>query len=140
MTVHSASIKKSDNTITKRYKKKDEKAFVKFVKELTVYQVATKKKLKYIPKLISYDFKKRTITIEKIDGYDLGTIPDDAKTDKASCEDAGESWSGQPTQMLSINGEEAIEVEGTACSTMNARTGVFAMMFDKIDGEFYKNG
>ena len=77
MTVHSASIKKSDNTITKRYKKKGEKAFVKFVKELTVYQVATKKKLKYIPKLISYDFKKRTITIEKIDGYDLGTIPEE---------------------------------------------------------------
>ena len=45
MTKHSASLKVSDNTITKRYKKKDDKSFVKFLKELTVYQVATKKNL-----------------------------------------------------------------------------------------------
>ncbi len=77
MTKHSASIKVSDNTITKRYKKKGEKAFIKFIKELSVYQAATKQNLKYIPKLIDYDFKKRTITIEKIDGYDLGTIPEE---------------------------------------------------------------
>ena len=76
MTKHSASLKVSENTITKRYKKKDDQAFIKFIKELTVYQVATKKKLNYIPKLISYDFKKRTITIEKVPGFDLGTIPE----------------------------------------------------------------
>jgi len=76
MTKHSASLDISNNTITKRYKKKGDKAFVKFIKELSVYQAATKKNLKYIPKLIDYDYKKRTITIEKINGFDLGTIPE----------------------------------------------------------------
>jgi thiamine kinase-like enzyme len=76
MTVHSASLNISDNTITKRYKKNNDKAFIKFIKELSVYQAATKNNLKYIPKLIDYDFKKRTITIEKIPGYDLSTIPE----------------------------------------------------------------
>ena len=76
MTKHSASLDISNNTITKRYKKKNDKAFIKFIKELSVYQIATKKNLKYIPKLIDYDFKKRTITIEKVPGFDLGTIPE----------------------------------------------------------------
>jgi len=35
----------------------------------------------------------------------------------------------EPTQMLSVNGGEAVEVEGTGCSTMSARTGIMAMLF-----------
>ena len=35
----------------------------------------------------------------------------------------------EPTQMLSVNGGEAVEVAGAACSTMSARTGIFAMLF-----------
>ena len=34
------------------------------------------KKLDYIPKLISYSYTKRSITTEKVKGYDLGTIPE----------------------------------------------------------------
>ena len=58
-----------------------------------------------------------------------GTCDDEVSTDKESCEAAGGAWNGTPTQMLSINGEEAVEVEGAACSTMSARTGIFAMVF-----------
>ena len=76
MTKHSAQLDVSKNTITKRFKKKSDKAFVKFIRELSVYQSSTDMNLKYIPKLISYDFKNRTITIEKISGFDLGTIPE----------------------------------------------------------------
>ena len=76
MTKHSAILDIKNNTITKRFVKKDDKSFVKFIRELSVYQAATKLKLKYIPKLLDYDYKKRTITIEKINGFDLGTIPE----------------------------------------------------------------
>ena len=34
-----------------------------------------------------------------------------------------------PTQMLSINGRTPIEVLGTSCSVMSARTGIMAMLF-----------
>ena len=76
MTKHSAQLDVSKDTITKRFKKKSDKAFVKFIRELSVYQSSTDMNLKYIPKLIGYDFKNRTITIEKISGFDLGTIPE----------------------------------------------------------------
>jgi len=76
MTKHSAALDIKKNTITKRFKKDDDKSFVKFIRELSVYTVANKKKLNYIPRMISYDYKKRTITIEKINGFDLGTIPE----------------------------------------------------------------
>jgi len=35
----------------------------------------------------------------------------------------------EPTQMLSINGDDPIEVLGTSCAVMSARTGFMAMMF-----------
>ena len=76
MTKHSAAIDIKNDTITKRFKKKDDKSFIKFIRELSVYTVANKKKLNYIPRMISYDFKKRSITTERIDGFDLGTIPE----------------------------------------------------------------
>jgi len=74
MTKHSAELRVEKNTITKVFKKKSDKSYIKFVKELSVYLVAKKKKLTYIPKLISYDYKNRSITTRRIDGYDLGTI------------------------------------------------------------------
>ena len=76
MTKHSAILDIKNNTVTKRFVKSDDKSFVKFIRELSVYQAATKLQLQYIPKLIDYDYKKRTITIEKINGFDLGTIPE----------------------------------------------------------------
>ena len=76
MTKHSAALDIKKNTITKRFKKDDDKSFVKFIRELSVYTVANKKKLDYIPRMISYDFKKRSITTERIHGFDLGTIPE----------------------------------------------------------------
>jgi len=76
MTKKSASVKATGSSITKRFVKKGDSAFVKFIRELSIYQAATKLQLKFIPKLLSYNFKKRTITIEKIPGFDLGTIPE----------------------------------------------------------------
>ena len=76
MTKYSAIVEVQGNSITKRFKKKDDKSFIKFIRELSVYTVANKKKLDYIPRMISYDFKKRSITTERINGYDLGTIPE----------------------------------------------------------------
>ena len=76
MTKHSAMVEVQGNSITKRFKKKDDKSFIKFIRELSVYTVANKKKLDYIPRMISYDFKKRSITTERINGFDLGTIPE----------------------------------------------------------------
>ena len=76
MTKHSAMVEVQDTIITKRFKKKDDQSFVKFIRELSVYTVANKKKLDYIPRMISYDFKKRSITTDRINGFDLGTIPE----------------------------------------------------------------
>jgi thiamine kinase-like enzyme len=76
MTKHSASLHVRKETVTKRFKKKKDKDFIKFIKELSVYIAADKKNLDYIPKLISYSYTKRSITTEKIKGYDLGTIPE----------------------------------------------------------------
>ena len=76
MTKHSAEVQVEKNTITKVFKKKSDKSYIKFVKELSVYLVAKKMRLNYIPKLISYDYKNRSITTRRIDGYDLGTIPE----------------------------------------------------------------
>jgi len=76
MTKHSASLHVRKETVTKRFKKKKDKDFIKFIKELSVYIAADKKKLDYIPKLISYSYTKRSITTEKIKGFDLGTIPE----------------------------------------------------------------
>jgi thiamine kinase-like enzyme len=77
MTKHSASIQYKKDTITKRFKKKQDKDFIKFVKELSVYIAADKKKLDYIPQLVSFSYKNRSITTKKINGYDLGQIPED---------------------------------------------------------------
>jgi hypothetical protein len=35
----------------------------------------------------------------------------------------------EPTQMLSINGAEATEVEGVGCAIVSIRTGLFASLF-----------
>ena len=35
----------------------------------------------------------------------------------------------EPTQMLSINGEDAVEVSGSSCSTLPLRSSIFLSLF-----------
>ena len=63
-------ITKTKNKIIKAYKKN---SLIPFLRELYVYLLAKKKKLKFIPKLLNYDLEKKTLIIENagMSIYDL---------------------------------------------------------------------
>ena len=75
MTKSECEIKIDKKIVKKKFKKSEEGRRL-YLNELSIYLLARQKKLKYIPKLISYDIVKREIVTENVgkslDFEDLG--------------------------------------------------------------------
>ena len=67
---------KIDKKIVKKKFKKTEEGRMLYLNELSIYLLSRQKKLKYIPKLISYDIVKREIVTENV-GKALDFIPEE---------------------------------------------------------------
>ena len=74
MTKSEAEVNISKKYITKKFKKTKE-GRKNFMNELYVYLLAKEKKLKFIPKLISYNISSQTIITENV-GKSLDFIPE----------------------------------------------------------------
>tara|TARA_B100000035_G_scaffold314419_1_gene330644 strand:+ start:2502 stop:2984 length:483 start_codon:yes stop_codon:yes gene_type:complete len=75
MTKSEAEVNINKKTVTKKFKKTKE-GRKNFMNELYVYLLAKENKLKFIPKLISYNISSQTIVTENV-GRSLDYIPEE---------------------------------------------------------------